>query len=208
MHQSEAMPRPKGPLNPEATRRRILEAATTRFASAGFHETSLAVIAADVGITTPSLLHHYADKQALFAEVVREAWSEIAGAVAPALEAGGTVEVVFARLLDALISLEDRDSALFAQISAALLSGQGLGGAAVRDTFLPLCRSIDEGLRQVAGGDIHPDAPLFEMVLYVAVAHGALHRVRLLAPDEVALVSQAELRMALELFRGILAWQP
>jgi AcrR family transcriptional regulator len=206
--QSEDMPRPRGPSNPEATRRRILEAATTQFAEGGYHETSLAAVARDVGITTPSLLHYFPDKQALFAEVVREVWGRVADAVAPALETAGSVEVVLASVLDALISLEGGDGALFAQISAALLSGQGLAGAAVRDTFLPLCWAIEAGLRQAAGDRIHPDAPLFETILYIAVAHGALHRVRSLAPHEVALVIREEPRIALDLLRGVLSWRP
>ena len=43
----------------------ILDAATLHFAANGYHETTLASIAEDVGITTAGLMHHFPSKQNL-----------------------------------------------------------------------------------------------------------------------------------------------
>lgn len=64
------------------TRVRILNAAENHFAANGFHAASLANIAGDVGIRTPSLYRHFKHKRALYEEVLArllDPWTQLLG---------------------------------------------------------------------------------------------------------------------------------
>ena len=65
---------------------RIKNAALLRFAAQGYDATSLAEIAGDVGIKTPSIYAHFSGKQALFRELVDAVFSLELGEVRACLE--------------------------------------------------------------------------------------------------------------------------
>lgn len=65
--------------NSQAVREGILTAARRCFARDGYHGTSIKGIAAEAQIRSPSILHyHFANKEAIFLEVMRSATADLA----------------------------------------------------------------------------------------------------------------------------------
>jgi TetR/AcrR family transcriptional regulator len=55
----------------------VLEAAIRLFAERGYNGTSIADIAAEAGVAKPSVLYHFADKEALWIAAVEQLWGEV-----------------------------------------------------------------------------------------------------------------------------------
>ena len=56
----------------KARRQEIVDAALAVFAKSGFHSGSLREVAKRVGLTTAGVMHHFASKEELFTEVLRQ----------------------------------------------------------------------------------------------------------------------------------------
>ncbi|MEM9622550.1 MAG: TetR/AcrR family transcriptional regulator [Pseudomonadota bacterium] len=67
--------------NAVRNRQRLFEEARRQFAARGFHATSIGNIAAAVGLTKQSLLHHFGSKENLFSEVLEDLAANMADRV-------------------------------------------------------------------------------------------------------------------------------
>lgn len=88
----------------------LLAAATRLFAARGFEGTPLSAIAAEVGITKPSLLYHYPSKDALREAVLGNLlarWSEVLPELLMAATTGGQR---FHALIDAIVAFFTEDT--------------------------------------------------------------------------------------------------
>lgn len=87
---------------PDDRRAEIIRAALQAFGERGYRGTSLAAVAARVGLTAPGLLHYFPNKTALLIEVLRERQRQIAP-----LDTGPTPS--FAGGIRRLVGLMQRD---------------------------------------------------------------------------------------------------
>lgn len=124
-------------------RAEILEAALENFSQNGYRGASINEIAKAAGMSTPRLLYHFSDKQALYTELLKATlllWME---PLAKIRDAEDPVEEICAYVRRKLVISQDhaRESRLFA--GAVLLGVQ----RARSEVFEPLRQVFDEKIR-------------------------------------------------------------
>lgn len=144
------MPRPKAASIATATPARLLAAAEAEFAAAGFAAARLADVAARAGITRPSLLYHFATKEALYAAVVERAFGRIREAVLPLLATDLPVPERLVEAAGAAAELFAREPALARLLLHELLDGQGPGHALLVAQVEPLLGAVEAFIRRHA----------------------------------------------------------
>ena len=130
--------RPRGSRRPAGRRTLILAYAADRFHRDGYHQVSMADVAAGVGITAPALYRHFRGKPELLYEVIRTG----TGALADALGAADSVE------------------GLCRALGAVAIDHRPLGTLSRRDARL-LPPALRAGLRR----DLRADVRLMSRVL-------------------------------------------
>lgn len=166
-------------------RREILESAARTIGNRGYAGATLAVIAEDVGISAPSLLHHFRNKESLLTELIgfRDELSRDDGPTS--FDEGGQA------LLDHLgdtAELNARDRGL-TQLYAVLLGESLTEGhpaqAYFRDRFQGLRAPVRDALLSAVADPAVPAEDVLEAATAIVAVMDGVQYQFLLAPDAV-----------------------
>lgn len=153
------------------TAERILDAAEAAFAAAGFAGARLEDIAAAVGIRRPSLLHHFATKDDLYAAVVGRAFASLGAALANAMSpraAGGFAAQVEALVSGYLAFLAGRPG-FAALVLREVIDGRGPGRDLLEREVAPLLDAVERFVQRGRAG-ARLRVPVRAAILQVACA--------------------------------------
>jgi AcrR family transcriptional regulator len=95
-------PKPRARRDPEATRRKVTDAAVESILDVGYYESSSNEIARRAGVTWGVIQHQFGTREALLLEVLDDMWSRLQASVANADVGTGSLEARLHTLLDVL----------------------------------------------------------------------------------------------------------
>ncbi|MBC9711010.1 TetR/AcrR family transcriptional regulator [Streptomyces sp. TRM66268-LWL] len=175
-------------------RRRILDVAVEHFAQWGFHASSLARIAKEVGVTQGGLLHHFRSKEDLLVSVLeRSEEHDIEQSFAEDFDSAADC---FLRLID-LVAYNSRRPGRTRMFNVLIGEASDPGHPAhaffKRRYATVTTRLTDTFEAAVASGELHPDTDCTAVVHeLIAVMDG--HQLQwALAPDEVDMAARLRL---------------
>jgi AcrR family transcriptional regulator len=148
------------------TTERLLDAAEAEFAVAGFDGATLEAIAARAGIRRPSLLHHFATKEALYEATVRRVFDALGIALAPALGIPDDFELTVECLVAAYQQFLAERPTFAPLVLREVIDGRGPG----REFLLTVIAPLLDQLEALVARQRRPALPLRAAILQVACA--------------------------------------
>ena len=145
------------------TREQLLSTATAQFADRGFYGTSIASIAAGLGLTKQALLHHFGSKEKLYAEIL----SRLSERALRDLESARKIPEPEKRLEEAIVlryleHVEQNDEARL--LMRELLDNEPRAATAGNWYLKPYLEGLVELLREVPSASKLPKADAFALV--------------------------------------------
>ncbi len=180
-------PRPRRRYAPgEDTHERILAAAVDHFSRYGYASTSIARIAADVGISDAAIIHHFGTKQELFLTVIDVREQPFVSIYAES----GSARELFGRFVSSVReSMQQPELVRF----RAVLNGESLlesnpardrmrtNVASTLDKLVPVLE------RGVADGELKPDVDARQVLLELIALNDGLRSQWAILPDQIDL---------------------
>ncbi len=154
------MARPRARVGVAPTPERLLDAAEAEFAARGFSAARLEDVARHAGLRRPSLLHHFASKDALYAAVVERGFAGLGAGLTEALNEHDS----FPRCLDALVRtfarFLARRPALAPLVLRELVASSGPGRVLLLREVAPLLGRVERFMRRAGRGHLRRGLPL------------------------------------------------
>jgi AcrR family transcriptional regulator len=155
---------------PLGTVERLLEAAERSFAEHGFDGARLSDIAEAVGISRPSLLYHFASKDALYAAVVRTALLRLGEALSFAVDGRDDFPTRWVRAVEHFVEFVDARPALAKIILREVLSPDGPGRRLLAEAGNPVLDRMERFVRVEGRAHVAPDFPVREALMQLVSA--------------------------------------
>ncbi len=171
------MGRPKGVTGAER-RSAILAAAEAEFGRSGLNA-RLSEIGNEVGISRPSVLHHYGSKQILYEAVVNRLFADLIADFSVVMQGPGNFSQRLVRLFEQYIVFVRERPAFARIILREIVDGNGPAHSMLRDQLVPLLDLVEGFLVRSGEGVVPSHLPVRAVILQL----GANELIRAAAGD-------------------------
>ncbi len=142
----------------DPTARRILAAALRSFGHQGFKGTTMRSVAQAAGVSRPTVYARYANKEVLFAAVVKMVNRDAVAAASEALKADGELSAVLEAVLVAYFGSHHRQTYSMPHIGAVLEIYEAQAREVIAQGHLILRQRLGAFLQhRIDAGEIHPE---------------------------------------------------
>lgn len=161
------MGRPRVRKDEVATTRRLLEAAERAFGAVGYAEAKLADIAAEAGISRPSLLYHYKSKYELYVAVVQTVFEDLGRALTEAMTSEDVFEARLDRIVDRFRAFLEERPSVARLILREVMHEQGPGHSIILKAAVPVLEMIERFIVLHGEDRIRAEVPIRAALLHL-----------------------------------------